>query len=127
MATKSQIDKWIKEGTKVWIAGLGGPIQGELIYRDYSTTLVQEIGSNARYGRDHQAICLTEQEALTKSILILKELCNEQFAQLDENMDRLQGLVDRSEVYESIKEFWTKEFNFFLHTYKLMKYKKGKK
>lgn len=126
MATKSQIDKWIKERKVVWVAGLYGPYQVEVIYRDYNQTMVQQIHGE-RSCCDYKKVFAKREQALHEAIVTLKRLCDQRVRDLDDKLARLQELIDESTEYEYLKEFWSKDLSFLPYVYKLMKYKKDKK
>jgi len=124
MAKKRDIDKWIKNGQKVWEVTNNGPIEVELIYRDYFQTMVQYI-SGHRGCCPHWAICEIKEEALSASIILIRNVCNYDLEKLDKQFIKLQELVNESREYSHLAIVNDKRLSFFKKGFRLMKFKKG--
>jgi hypothetical protein len=121
MAKKCEIDEWIKTGKKVWLITIDGPVEVELIYRDFCQVMVQY--GCGRTTCLHDAICETRNEALYKSIDRLRMVCNDKLYELDKQFIRLSEMVQESDKHSHIQGFMDPKLQFFDHGYKIRRNK----
>jgi hypothetical protein len=124
MAKKRDIDKWIRNGQKVWEVTNNGPIEVELLYRDYMYTMVQYVNGH-RGSCPHWAICETREEALDASIVFFRNKCMDELLRLDKQFVRLKELINESRKYSHLVLVKDKSLLFFKKGFRLMKFKKG--
>ena len=124
MPKKRDIDKWIRNGQKVWEVTNNGPIEVEILYRDYGNVLVQYVNGH-RGSCPHWAICETKKEALSVSIILLRNMCRYDLEKLDKQFIKLKELINESVEYSHLAIVNDKGLSFFKKGFRLMKSKKG--